>query len=354
MNIQIPVNIELVIDQFDEKSMAYLDACFYGDVAKVREIIKSTPNIVKELSLGIEYACQENHIDVVRCLVGEGNMNIKKEGKNAIIVSAYYGRTELVKMLIALGADVSTSNHAALILSCKYGHKEIVEFLITNYGDTTPDLNIYLMSACLSGDFETIKFLINMGCDPLSFNHMVIRMCCENGDVQVLEYLKNMGVSFSDSIGQMLCIACKFEHIEIIKFLVENGANVHENKNSPLVSCLMYDRKLALEFLVDHIKRTENFDISEILRYAKKLKKDGSCDPSSCISYLRGILGEEDDFPSDLIIENEECPVCEERSELILPCRHIICKRCYYHLVEKNCPICRYKIDENLIKKRVH
>jgi len=354
MSVQIPVNIELVIDQIEEKSLAYLDACFYGDVGKLREIIKSTPDIVKELSLGIEYACQRNHIDAVRCLLSEGNINIKKEGRNAIVVSAYYGWIELVKMLIALGADISTSNYAALMLACKYGHKDIVELLITSYGDTCLDLNIYLMSASLSGDFETIKFLINMGCDPLSFNHMLIRMCCENGNVQILEYLKNMGLSFNDAIGQMLCIACKFENIEAIKFLIENGANVHENKNSPLLSCLMYDRKLALKFLVEHIKSTENFDIAEILRYAKKLKNEGTCDPSSCISYLRGILGDEDDFPSDLIIENLDCPVCEERSELILPCRHIICKRCYYHLIEKKCPICRYKIDENLIKKRIH
>lgn len=118
--------------------------------------------------------------------------------------------------------------------------------------------------------------------------------------------------------------------------------------------CLKYDKKMSLECLINHIKAKEDFPLIEILNYAKILKKNRMCNPSACISYLRDILSVYDDeFPADLIVDNDNCPVCDEAYQLFLPCRHVICKRCYYHLVDKKCPICRYVIDENLIKKRI-
>jgi len=354
MSISIPLSLQITLNEYDEKTMDYLNACFGGDVEKISRILDETPEIVREAPLGIENACQENRINVIKLLLSKGKMNITAEGSSAILASSYQGHVELTKFLISIGADISVFNNSAIVLASKNGHFEIVK-LLTEYG-ADPCIDSYwcLMLAVLSdvSDFETIKFLINMGCDPKSWNNIALRTSCEKGYVNVLKFLKSLDVPFVNLGGVPMGLAAGNGQLETITLLTEFGCDIHENKNTAFITAISRNQRHALEMLISLVTDNRRINLNELLYYAKNVKNSGIEEPTACISYLKELLHIEDQFPNDVVVNSDECPVCDEISDLILPCRHIICKRCYHLLQRKNCPICRYTIDENLVRKR--
>ena len=72
----------------------------------------------------------------MRYLVSQGanvNAQTKFDQYTALIFAAYYGHSDVAKILLQNGADVSRTNsngYSALILSANYGDAEIVKLLI--------------------------------------------------------------------------------------------------------------------------------------------------------------------------------------------------------------------------------
>ena len=72
----------------------------------------------------------------MRYLISQGanvNAQTKFDQYTALIFAAYYGHSDVAKILLQNGADVSRTNsngYSALILSANYGDAEIVKLLI--------------------------------------------------------------------------------------------------------------------------------------------------------------------------------------------------------------------------------
>ena len=78
----------------------------------------------------------QGYTNLVRYLVSQGanvNAQTKFDKYTALIFAAYYGHSDVAKILLQNGADVSRTNsngYSALILSANYGDAEIVKLLI--------------------------------------------------------------------------------------------------------------------------------------------------------------------------------------------------------------------------------
>ena len=78
----------------------------------------------------------QGYTNLVRYLVSQGanvNAQTKFDQYTALIFAAYYGHSDVAKILLQNGADVSRTNsngYSALILSANYGDAEIVKLLI--------------------------------------------------------------------------------------------------------------------------------------------------------------------------------------------------------------------------------
>ena len=75
------------------------------------------------------------------------------------------GQTEIVKLLIANGANVQARDNAALIHAAIDGEDEIVKLLIANRADVQADDNYALRVAAENGHYEIVKLLIANGAD---------------------------------------------------------------------------------------------------------------------------------------------------------------------------------------------
>lgn len=83
-------------------------------------------------------ACSNGHAATVECLltgsiidVNDGNA----EGETPLITAAWYGRRDVVELLVAHGAVADKSNQemkTPLIASCWRNHADIAKFLLEN------------------------------------------------------------------------------------------------------------------------------------------------------------------------------------------------------------------------------
>ena len=83
----------------------------------------------------------------------------------AIIYASAYGHTEVVKLLLEAGADVTFEDNYAIEWASVNGHTEIVKLLIEAGADVTAWNNYAIEWAFSYGHAEVVKLLIEAGAD---------------------------------------------------------------------------------------------------------------------------------------------------------------------------------------------
>jgi ankyrin repeat protein len=117
-----------------------ISAVLRGDLLAVQGFISKGADVNANNNDGgritaLIVATEEGHKEVVRLLLANGaDINVKdKNGETALMLASYYGRKEIVKLLLAKRADVNAKSNngaTALMNATKKGHKEIKELLI--------------------------------------------------------------------------------------------------------------------------------------------------------------------------------------------------------------------------------
>lgn len=98
-----------------------------------------------------------------------------KNGDTAIMLAAYLEQKETVLRLIEAGAQVNQQGWTALHYAAVVGHLDIVEMLIAHYAyidAETPNKTTPLMLAARRGEMNVVKFLIAEGAD-ISLKNML-------------------------------------------------------------------------------------------------------------------------------------------------------------------------------------
>jgi ankyrin repeat protein len=95
--------------------------------------------------------------------------------ESPLMIAALRGHTELVRKLIARGADVNKTGWTPLHYAATGGHAAIVELLLENHAyidAESPNKTTPLMMAAHYGTGPTVKLLLEAGADPLARNEL--------------------------------------------------------------------------------------------------------------------------------------------------------------------------------------
>jgi ankyrin repeat protein len=214
--------------------------------------------VLKILPLGVDVglqgdvlilAAQEGHIDVVKALLANGaDINAQNsDGDTALIFAVRGGHIDVVKALLDKGADINAKNSdgdTALILAVRGGHVDVVNALlaykvdgkvaidmdlkVTSYGFSVRGNQgaVALHAAALEGHVGCVEALLDKGADINAWDsngNTALMLAARAGHEEVVKALMDKGAKINAQNfvrDTALTLAVQEGHVDVVKALL--------------------------------------------------------------------------------------------------------------------------------------
>jgi len=146
-----------------------ISAVYAGSIERVTAAMAANADINARNVDGsaLEIAACYGHADIVRCLLAAG-ANLHGNNDRALWYAAANGHAEIVRILLAAGANIHFDDNVALRDAARYGHTEIVGMLLAVGANVHADGGHALYKAAYYGHAETARILLAAGADPMA------------------------------------------------------------------------------------------------------------------------------------------------------------------------------------------
>lgn len=147
---------------------------------------------------------------------------------NALIICAGMPRyTNVVKALLARGADVHANHDSALMGAVEQGCTETVRLLVKAGADVDAVWGFPLVNASENGFAEIVQILIDAGADVSGDDSTPLIVAALNGHLDVVHTLLNAGANVNPGHGHILASAALEGHVDVVRVLLDAGADVN-------------------------------------------------------------------------------------------------------------------------------
>jgi ankyrin repeat protein len=163
-------------------------------------------------------------------------------GASLLHVAAQYGHSEVVKLLLAAGANVNSRRQdqaTPLYIAAFHGYSPVVELLLTagaNVNSRRQDQATPLHAAAQHGHSEVVVKLLAAGA-TVDAKHQSqatpLYVAAQFGHPQVVKLLLTAGANVDSRFQDQstpLYVAAQFGHPQVVKLLLTAGANVNSRR----------------------------------------------------------------------------------------------------------------------------
>lgn len=166
------------------------EAAKRGELELVKEAIKKGVDIHKFNEITLTYASGGGHLEILKYLVALG-ANI--HANNQILRwASEKGHLEVVKYLVELGVNIHFNNDAALRSASAGGHLDIVKYLEGLGANIHANNDDALRSASQNGRLNVIKYLLSKGANPNAIDHHTLERADVYGYYEIIKYLASL------------------------------------------------------------------------------------------------------------------------------------------------------------------
>ncbi|GFS16541.1 ankyrin homolog [Elysia marginata] len=190
---------------------------------------------------------------------------------SALMIASRIGRLDIVKLLLAFGADPGLKNYKnekALTHALMGGQIECAQFLIERHKPSESELQKMCRQVIDKGQLGSLKFLAQH-VDLSGISQSLMEAAVLTCDTKVVQCLIDHGADINTTDGfrrPALLIALRNRDannlLYMVRFLVEMGAHVNRTPphDSPLVTAVKYNGNLdVLRYLLD-----QSADVNEV------------------------------------------------------------------------------------------
>ena len=251
------------INAKDENTKTPLHYAVEADkIEVVKLLVEAGADIEAEPWTPLYIAISNGYVVIAEYLIDHGANIHAPEGWTAWQQAPYSNSVEMIKMLIAKGADVNRGPWTALHSAVDGGSTEIAELLIQSGASINVEENgMPLSHLVLSmGEEDMVELFLLKGADfawkdqdgrvPLHFVVM-------NGYKKITKQLLSKGVTVDerDDVYEFTALhyAARFGHKEIAEFLIAHGADIKAKDKwgyQPIHWAAYHDRPEIIELLI--------------------------------------------------------------------------------------------------------
>jgi len=225
-----------------------------GNLELVKLLTEAGANIHAKNNIPLRRSAENGHLDVVKYLlesganrhiinrnmiytiVINGHLNILKflaengfefQKNDLLSASAVYGKLDIVKYFIEVGANVNTITEQHVENILERGYLEVMKTLV-DAGLKIPILNSDVLQRIAQYGYEDIIIYLveaGVGVETITLGKVV-----ENGNLSFVKYLLENGASVSDIDNKTLTYCMWIGYYDIVKFLLEKFPSLHQKE----------------------------------------------------------------------------------------------------------------------------
>lgn len=225
-------------------------------------------------------ASKSNQIEMVKELIARG-AEIADQDNAPLRIASNSGHTEIVKVLLENGADVQASQNESLIYASRNGHTNTVKVLLEHGAYVQASQNESLINASRKGHADTVKVLLEHGADPHANDGEAILRAARNGHSKVIDVFLDKGIDIFKQDDCPIADAIYNKQLQVAEnIILTHKIPLSEKSTNQLVELKSHPRAdKTIPNLVDDTLR-----MNDKLLFNQKLESKLNTEPSFSLS----------------------------------------------------------------------
>jgi len=218
-----------------------------GKGSKKKKKVIEDPKLVRDLLIAAELGDKETMIKMLEAPPQEKKYDLAQSAGEALVKACEKGNLECATMLVDAGANVDLLNGKSIQRAAMNGHLPLVKMLQEREADINAKSIFSefaaLHYAAQRGALDIVKFLVAKGADVDIRTHeencgvhsgwTALHFAADEGQVETCRFLVEQAkatIDIPEEVDTPLSIAAEHGRWPVVHFLVTAGANIHATR----------------------------------------------------------------------------------------------------------------------------